>query len=143
MAVLVLSDKGLPSCYMTNGMIIAFDPARRGQLLLHEHGHPSLLVGLDESAERAICTVEFKTRATGAFALIDVSSILSGLLAKATHARLEDAGYLIEITTPRSSASVRLAQDDEPYVGSRRRPKRSGAFHAGNGFCVSREGIER
>jgi hypothetical protein len=113
MAVLVLSDKGLPSCYMTNGMIIAFDPARRGQLLLREHGHPSLWVGLDESAERAICTVEFETRATGAFALIDVSSILSGLLAKATHARLEDAGHLIEITTPRSSASVRLVKDDD------------------------------
>jgi hypothetical protein len=37
-AILIMTDEGLPFCYMSNGFLAAFDPKKLGHLVVHEGG---------------------------------------------------------------------------------------------------------
>src|SRR4051794_31066064 len=46
-AVMIFARESLPYCYMTNDLMLAFDPVDRGRLLVMEGGMPMLEIGLD------------------------------------------------------------------------------------------------
>ncbi len=113
--VLILSDEGLPFCYMSNGLLMTFNPTKPGNLLIHEGGNPSFALTSGAADERTSCDVAYASKGDQPQLLLDVSAILFACLNNATDARLHHDKSEIELKTERATISIELAPPNDRH----------------------------
>jgi hypothetical protein len=114
-AVLILSDQGLPFCYMTDGFLAIFNPDKAGQLLVYEGGSPSFTLASDREDGTASCELTFDSKAESARVTLDIAAILRACLKKARAVTLEASNGEIELKTERSLVSIEQAPQHNPH----------------------------
>ena len=97
--ILACSDDGLPFSYITNDLLIGTDRENPGQLLLHEHINPVLILGSMAKNSTALCDLSFDSRVRSPKIEIDLEDLLRDVTAKAKSARVKDGGRTIQIGT--------------------------------------------
>jgi hypothetical protein len=103
----VIGAKGLPCYYMTDGLLIALDSKKPGQLMMHEGGSVQLLFG----GKDAVSQLSYLSQGKANSIVLDPASLLTAMATKST--RLDyrpdqqrlglktDAGDLLKIKFPK------------------------------------------
>jgi hypothetical protein len=114
-AVLMLSDDGLPFCYMSNGFLAAFNADKPGHLLVHEGGSPSCTLNCDVDTGRGSCNVGYASNGGPPRVLLDFPAILSACSKLAHDATLDrDKGEIV-LKTRQATVSIELAPAQDAH----------------------------
>src|SRR5688500_15930842 len=111
--VIALSEQGLPFCYMSNDLLVAFDPRIRGRLLVRERGNPSFVLGADSRATGLRCEVSYETRAKSPYVMLDIAGILRSAVENLTTASRSSNEGSIDFATSRATGSIEFQSDEK------------------------------
>jgi hypothetical protein len=114
-AVLILSDQGLPFCYMTNGFIALFDSGRPGRLLVHERGNVGFVLITDRKTGHPTCDIAYLSIGEISHLRLDFAALLNACLEKMSRAQLDEKSNTVELKTENALASIELADDDDRH----------------------------
>jgi hypothetical protein len=102
--------RGLPSCYSTNGLLVALDPDNPGGLILVEGGHPDVTVTYGDQGG----VMQFGHTADGkgeASILLDAAAILKTYMEKARRTNYDPASGVVQADTGRTVLSMVVPTD--------------------------------